>query len=133
MALETFGAMALVVLALPFLTAKAAATPRRDQQQRQPCHGLKVAGLEGGSGGGSSGSRRVAPSQGGGAGVATASPTAVALLTFQLARSLTAFAATLSAGVQRRHLYAWALFAPKFVFEAAFLLVTDVLLLLAAG
>ena len=35
------------------------------------------------------------------------------------------------AGVMRRHLMVWALFAPKFMFEALGLLVTDVLLLLS--
>ena len=49
-----------------------------------------------------------------------------AVLAFLLVRTLSAFAATVSAAIQRRHLYAWPLFAPKFVYEAAFLLGTDV-------
>lgn len=56
-----------------------------------------------------------------------------AALTFQLTRAITAFAAMLSAAIQRRHLYAWALFAPRFVFEAAFLLVTDLMLLVSGS
>ena len=55
-----------------------------------------------------------------------ASPSAQILL---LSRSASCCAAMLSAGVQRRHLYAWALFAPKFVFEAYFCVVTDVVVL----
>ena len=49
-----------------------------------------------------------------------------------LSRSASCCAALLSAGVQRRHLYSWALFAPKFVFEAYFCVVTD-LVVLALG
>ena len=49
-----------------------------------------------------------------------------AVLGFLLVRALSAFAATVSAAIQRRHLYAWSLFAPKFVYEAAFLLGTDI-------
>ena len=45
-------------------------------------------------------------------------------------RTLPALCATLSAAVQRRHLYAWALFAPKFVFEAFFLVLTDLVLVI---
>jgi hypothetical protein len=52
------------------------------------------------------------------------------LLVFGLVRSLNTFANTVSAGVQRRHLYVWALFAPKFVFEVCFLGVTDTLLIM---
>ena len=54
------------------------------------------------------------------------------LLVAGLVRSAAAFCATLSAGLQRRHLYAWALFAPKFAFEACFLLLSDLVLLLLA-
>lgn len=43
-------------------------------------------------------------------------------------RALSCFCATLSAAIQRRHLYAWALFAPKFAFEVYFLFMTDSLL-----
>jgi hypothetical protein len=52
------------------------------------------------------------------------------LLVAGLVRSAAAFCAALSAGLQRRHLYAWALFAPKFAFEAFFLLLADLALLL---
>ncbi|KAL6780615.1 PIGO1 [Auxenochlorella protothecoides x Auxenochlorella symbiontica] len=45
-------------------------------------------------------------------------------------RCAAALAAMLSAAVQRRHLYAWSLFAPRFAFEACFLVVTDMTVLL---
>lgn len=45
---------------------------------------------------------------------------------FSLMRSCTAFCAMLSAAIQRRHLYAWSLFAPRFAFEACFLIVADI-------
>ncbi|KFM23657.1 GPI ethanolamine phosphate transferase 3 [Auxenochlorella protothecoides] len=45
-------------------------------------------------------------------------------------RCAAALAAMLSAAVQRRHLYAWSLFAPRFAFEACFLVVTDITVLL---
>ena len=51
------------------------------------------------------------------------------LLVFGLGRSMAALCAALSAGIQRRHLYAWALFAPKFAFEVFFLVCTDILLI----
>ncbi len=51
------------------------------------------------------------------------------LLLAAAARAAATAAATLSAAVQRRHLYAWALFAPKFAFEVFFLAATDLLLL----
>ena len=51
------------------------------------------------------------------------------LLLFGVARAAATFCATLSAGIQRRHLYAWALFGPKFAFEVLFLGVTDVVLI----
>ena len=57
---------------------------------------------------------------------------AQAALALGLLRALTAGAAMLSAAIQRRHLMVWALFAPKFVFEAAFLLVSDAALTAAA-
>ena len=47
-------------------------------------------------------------------------------------RTLTGAAATASAAMQRRHLMVWALFAPKFLFEAVTLLVCDVALVLVA-
>jgi phosphatidylinositol glycan class O len=50
------------------------------------------------------------------------------LLLFGLIRAVAALCATLSAGIQRRHLYAWSLFAPRFVFEVFFLALTDILL-----
>ena len=55
----------------------------------------------------------------------------LAALVSMLCRTLTAAAATMSAAIQRRHLMVWALFAPKFVFEAVTLLVCDVVLVLA--
>ena len=57
---------------------------------------------------------------------------AQAALAYGLLRALTAGAAMLSAAIQRRHVMAWALFAPKFVFEACFLLVSDAALAAAA-
>ena len=57
---------------------------------------------------------------------------AQAALAFGLLRAITAGTALLSAAIQRRHLMVWALFAPKFVFEAAFLLVSDAGLAAAA-
>lgn len=48
---------------------------------------------------------------------------------FLFIRAITCFCTMLSAAIQRRHLYAWALFAPRFVFEVSFLLLTDILLL----
>lgn len=63
---------------------------------------------------------------------AAAHASAQAALAFGLLRALTAGTAMLSAAIQRRHLMVWALFAPKFVFEAAFLLVSDAALAAAA-
>ena len=56
--------------------------------------------------------------------------TAQALLVVGVVRTLPALCSTVSAAVQRRHLYAWALFAPKFVFEAFFLVLTDLVLVI---
>lgn len=53
-------------------------------------------------------------------------PLGTALLALGAVRSATALAAMLSAAVQRRHLYVWALFAPRFAFEACFLILSDV-------
>jgi hypothetical protein len=98
--IQTFGAMALVALSLP--VALCALEP------------ADVA----------------SPSQ---AGQAQAQPLSKQLwwrrsmLVFLLVRGSTAFAAAVSAAVQRRHLYAWSLFAPKFAFEVVFLLGSDVL------
>ena len=47
-------------------------------------------------------------------------------------RTLTVAAATASAAIQRRHLMVWALFAPKYLFEAVTLLICDVVLVLVA-
>ena len=63
---------------------------------------------------------------------AAAEAVAQAALAFGLLRAFTAGAAMLSASIQRRHLMVWALFAPKYVFEAAFLLVSDAALAVAA-
>ncbi|KAI5069089.1 hypothetical protein GOP47_0015390 [Adiantum capillus-veneris] len=54
-----------------------------------------------------------------------------ALLTFDLVRTITAAFTTVCVTIQRRHLMVWGLFAPKFVFDAIGLLVTDVLVLFA--
>lgn len=54
------------------------------------------------------------------------------VLFFGFSRAFAAFCATTSAAIQKRHLYAWALFAPKFAFEVFFLISTDVILLLLA-
>lgn len=51
------------------------------------------------------------------------------ILLYGTARGAACLCATISAGIQRRHLYAWALFAPKFAFEVLFLACTDVVLL----
>jgi phosphatidylinositol glycan class O len=50
-----------------------------------------------------------------------------------LLRAAGAGAAAAAAAVLRRHLHVWALFAPKFVFEAAALLLTDALALAAVA
>ena len=44
---------------------------------------------------------------------------------FLFVRTLTAWVATCSAALQRRHLMVWALFAPKFVFDLCFLFMAD--------
>ncbi|CAD7702958.1 unnamed protein product [Ostreobium quekettii] len=51
---------------------------------------------------------------------------------YGLLRALTALASVVSVAIQRRHLLVWAVYAPKFVFEACFLLVTDAALVLAS-
>lgn len=53
-----------------------------------------------------------------------------AALTLMTCHSLTAFAATVSAAIQRRHLMVWALFAPKLLFEAVTLVICDTVLVL---
>lgn len=103
--IHTFGAMVLVALALPITLCVLQQTA---EAAREPCNG-----------------RQHAPE------LPPVGPGwERALLAFLLVRSSTTFAAMLSAAVQRRHLYAWALFAPKFAFEAVFLLGTDALLAL---
>ncbi|CAG9467422.1 unnamed protein product [Pedinophyceae sp. YPF-701] len=47
----------------------------------------------------------------------------------QLSRAVACLGAALAASLMKRHLMVWGLFAPKFVFEACFLVVTDVALL----
>ncbi|MCO5589398.1 hypothetical protein L7F22_043365 [Adiantum nelumboides] len=49
-----------------------------------------------------------------------------ALLMFQLVRTITTTFTTLCVTIQRRHLMVWGLFAPKYVFDAIGLLVTDI-------
>lgn len=41
-------------------------------------------------------------------------------------RTCSALSTTLSAAIQRRHLYAWSLFAPRFAFDACFLIFADI-------
>lgn len=62
--------------------------------------------------------------------VSSESPAQGTLAIFGFMRSLVCFCSMMSAGIQKRHLYAWALFAPKFVFEVYFLSITYVTLLL---
>ena len=57
-------------------------------------------------------------------------PLLVVMVTIGTARASLALCAMISAGIQRRHLYAWALFAPKFVFEVFFVVLTDLSLLI---
>lgn len=59
-------------------------------------------------------------------------PTLGSFVMFGFTRSLVCFSAMISAGIQRRHLYAWALFAPKFIFEIFFLSITYVVLILVS-
>ncbi|KAJ7568154.1 hypothetical protein O6H91_01G020900 [Diphasiastrum complanatum] len=54
-----------------------------------------------------------------------------AYLSFGMMRAVSATFATICAALQRRHLMVWGLFAPKYVFDAIGLLVTDVLLVIA--
>jgi phosphatidylinositol glycan class O len=114
MALNTFGAMLLVLLSLPAMLHWVAAAANSREVQ------------------GAAGQVEKQDHAGAAAHPAVAGSTQQALLVAGLVRAAAAFCATLSAAVQRRHLYAWALFAPKFAFEACFLLLTDVALLLLA-
>lgn len=54
-----------------------------------------------------------------------------AALVFLTVRTLNATVSTISAAVQRRHLMVWALFAPKFLFDACILIVCDVSAIIA--
>ena len=116
-ALNTFGAMLLALLALPAVlqyvheagSNSDAAVPAAG---RRRASGTAVAAR---------------------AAQAAADALRQAVLVAGLVRALAGFCAMLSAGVQRRHLYAWALFAPRFVFEACFLLLTDTALLLVSA
>ena len=114
MALNAFGGMLLALLALPAV----------------------LEGSQAEDGGSKGAKTRKQPARGGQRGKSTAAAGSgrlhQALLVAGLVRAVPAFCATLSAGVQRRHLYAWALFAPKFAFEACFLLLTDLALLTLA-
>eukprot|EP00850_Spirogloea_muscicola_P014964 SM000111S18787 [mRNA] locus=s111:148688:155366:- [translate_table: standard] len=56
-----------------------------------------------------------------------------AVLALGFARTLSTLATTISAFLQRRHLMVWALFGPKYVFDAIGLLVLDVVLLASTG
>ena len=114
-ALNAFGGMLLALLALPAVLDH----------------------VEGAGGGSKGAPTRTQPAtRGGQRGKTAAGANGVglhrALLVAGLVRAVPAFCATLSAGVQRRHLYAWALFAPKFAFEACFLLLADLALLALA-
>lgn len=126
MALNTFGGMLLPLLALPAVVqhvqAAGTATPQpaagtaeqgdRDQDGQQAAASTAAPGT-------------AAALQGN---PATMLQQAVAAA--GLVQAAAAFCATLSAGMQRRHLYAWALFAPRFSFAAVKLAITDWALLL---
>jgi len=109
-ALNTFGGLLLALLALPYIVEYVQAAAGSSSPAKQRGRGSKAA----------------AP---GGSGAALRR----AVLVAGLVRATPAFCAMLSAGVQRRHLYVWALFAPKYVFEACFLLLTDTVLPLVAA
>lgn len=110
-ALNTFGGLLLALLALPYIVEYVQTTAGSSGPAKQRGHGTKTAAA---GGGGSAALQR-------------------AVLVAGLVRAVPAFCAMLSAGVQRRHLYVWALFAPKYVFEACFLVLTDLVLLLVAA
>lgn len=102
-ALETFGAAMLVpwaALVLPDFQARVTAG-----QAPAPTNGGKPA----------------APTR------ASVGATAAVVMTAHTAMLL---ATAASAAIQRRHLYAWALFAPRFAFQACMCLATDAALLL---
>ena len=156
LALNTFGGMLLVVLALPAIldyisaAAMAAAAPAPGSGDKGEADGQATTGSadDGGQQAGTTGPGRSSgdkaathkPEQAGAASSSRSSSSSSSsssmvqpLLVAGLVRAATTFCATLSAAVQRRHLYAWALFAPKFAFEACFLMLTDLALLLVAA
>eukprot|EP01018_Ginkgo_biloba_P008442 Gb_15312 [translate_table: standard] len=53
-------------------------------------------------------------------------------LIYGLVSALTATLTTICVTIQRRHLMVWGLFAPKYVFDILGLLLTDILIVLAA-
>lgn len=55
-----------------------------------------------------------------------------AFLLYGWARVMTTIFTTVCVTIQRRHLMVWGLFAPKFVFDAVGLLVTDIMLIFAS-
>lgn len=123
MALNTFGPMLLALLALPAILRHVAAAANAPATAAPAGGQAKEAqGSQAGQGGPAAAV----------AGLEEAGCRQQPLLVAGLVRAAAAFCATLSAAVQRRHLYAWALFAPKFAFEACFLLLTDAVLLLLA-
>lgn len=109
-ALNTFGGLLLALLALPCIVEYMQTSVSNSAPAKQRGRGTKMA---------------VAGSDG--------AALQRAVLVAGLVRAAPAFCAMLSAGVQRRHLYVWALFAPKYVFEACFLVLTDLVLLLVAA
>lgn len=119
--LNTYGGTVLALLALPAVVqyvhaaAAAAATAAPDGS-----NGSSTAGQSQPKAGAAEGSAQQS--------FAAAQRKAVAVS--GLVCAFGAFCATLSAGVQRRHLYAWALFAPRFVFAAVMLGLTDIVLIL---
>lgn len=119
MALNAFGAMLLALLALPaiveFVQAavlSADAAPAAAQRSTKAKRGATAAD---------------------GAAAGSGDALRQAVLVAGLVRAAAAFCAALSAAIQRRHLYVWALFAPRFAFEACFLVLTDLALLLVAA
>lgn len=126
MALNTFGGMLLPLLALPVVVqhVQAAAapplTPAAGKARQGDCqyHGQQVAAS-------TSATSRAAGLQVSPGGILQHAVAAAGVV--QAAATL---CATLSAGVQRRHLYAWALFAPRFSFAAVKLVIADAVLLL---
>ncbi|PRW57424.1 GPI ethanolamine phosphate transferase 3 [Chlorella sorokiniana] len=107
-ALNTFGGLLLALLALPYIVEYVQAAGGSGASAMQRGRGAKAAAAGG-------------------------SVLQRAVLVAGLVRAAPTFCAMLSAGVQRRHLYVWALFAPKFVFEACFLVLTDAVLLLVVA